>query len=226
MLLLFAVEYLSKGSIWWFTEIIFFRHKPQSLALTFDDGPDPKFTPQILQVLKEHKIQATFFVCGKESAQQPELIKQILAEGHEIGNHGWHHLNMVFKSPAKIRSEIAKTDQLLKELGVEEPIHFRPPFTRMFLITPMIAAQMQKKIFLWNIASKDYKAKSVSQIVQNVRQGSAKGGIIVMHDGRADRQKSVDALKIIIPELLKRNFRFQTCSQYLKPGRLSSSKST
>lgn len=216
MLLLFAVEYLSKGSIWWFTEIIFFRPKPQTLALTFDDGPDPKFTPQILQILREYRIPATFFVCGKESKQYPQLIRQILAEGHEIGNHGWNHLNMVFKKPDKIRSEIDKTDQLLKSLGAEEPIHFRPPFTRMFLITPLIAAKMHKKIFLWNIASKDYKAKSSDQIVQNVLQRSSKGGIIVMHDGRADRQKSVDALKKIVPELLQRNFCFQTCTQYLK----------
>ena len=213
--LVFALEYFSRGSIWWFSEIIFFRRQPQTIVLTFDDGPDPRYTTEIIEILKKYQIRATFFVCGKESSQHPEIIEALLAAGHEIGNHGWNHLNMIFKTPTKIRREIVETDNLLRDLGVRGKIHFRPPFTRMFLLTPIIAAKLHKKIFLWNIPSKDFKARSVAEIVENVLKKSKQGGIIVMHDGRGDRQKSVEALRIIIPELLKREFIFQTCSQYL-----------
>lgn len=216
MLLIFAIEYLSIGSIYFFSEIIFFRRKPRTICLTFDDGPNPIYTKEIIDFLDSYQIRATFFVCGKEASENSELIKELVEKGHEIGNHGWNHLNMIFKSPITIRSEIEKTDKLLRNLDVKGQIHFRPPFTRMFLITPYIAMRMRKKIFLWNIPSKDYKAKNVTQIINKVMKKAIKGGIIVMHDGRADRSKSLEALKIIVPLLVEKHFKFETCSDYIK----------
>ncbi len=212
---LLMIEYFSLGKIFWFAQIIFFNPKSKKLVLTFDDGPDPKFTRDVMQILGKYNIKATFFVCGKESEENPEIIKELVANGHEVGNHSWNHINMIFKSPKRIKKEIEQTDNLLRELGVKGEIYFRTPFMRFFIITPIIAAKLKKKIILWNIPTKDYKAKGVDGISKRIFNKCKNGGIIVMHDGRADRSLSVKALEEIVPQLLEKGHEFSSLSDYL-----------
>jgi len=216
IVLVLALEYIILGKCFWFTEIIFYNPHSKKLVLTFDDGPHPIYTREVMGILRKYNLPATFFVCGKESELHPEIIKELIEVGHEIGNHSWNHKNMIFKTPKKIRKELARTDQLLRNLGVKGDIHFRPPFTRFFIVTPLIAATMKKKLFLWNIPSKDYRSKSVDEIVGRILKRVKKGGIIVMHDGRADRSLSVQALERLLPILIQRGFEFTTCSEYLR----------
>ncbi|MCK4957022.1 MAG: polysaccharide deacetylase family protein [Candidatus Cloacimonetes bacterium] len=215
LVLVCVIEYLTLGSIYYFIEIVFFRRKSKVIALTFDDGPDPVFSREILKLLKQYKVKATFFVCGKQSQKYPEVISQMVREGHEIGNHSVNHRQMIFKKPSTIYAEIMQTDEILKKLGVQDKLYFRPPFGRYLLITPLLLAKLKKKMIMWNIPSKDYKAKSADEIIRRVLKNAKKGGIIVMHDGRADRSKSVKALAQIIPELLAKGFTFQTIDEYI-----------
>jgi peptidoglycan/xylan/chitin deacetylase (PgdA/CDA1 family) len=215
IILILIVEYFTLGKIFWFTQIFFFNPKSKKLVLTFDDGPHPKFTEEVMGILKKYKIKATFFVCGKESEENPEIIRKLIADGHEIGNHSWNHLKMIFKSPKRIEQEIVQTDNLLRKLGVKGKIYFRPPFMRFLFITPIVVAKLKKKMVLWNIPTKDYKAKSVEEISKRVFDKCTNGGIIVMHDGRADRTLSVKALDKIVPELLEKGYEFTLLSEYL-----------
>jgi peptidoglycan/xylan/chitin deacetylase (PgdA/CDA1 family) len=140
----------------------------KTIALTYDDGPNPPYTHQLLDVLARHQVKATFCVLGKQVEQYPETLKLIVSEGHEVANHSYSHPQMIWKSPAFIRSEIQKTDRLLRELGVRGDIHFRPPFGMKFLLLPYILTRLQKVSILWNIDAKDFQTSNPHTIVDTV----------------------------------------------------------
>lgn len=189
------------------------------VAITFDDGPDPCLTSEIITIFNQHKMKATFFVTGKAAEQHPEIIRTLLEYKHQIGNHTWHHKSMIFKPAWFLNNEISRTDKLLESLGVPQPIQFRPPYMRILFVTSNILARKGKLCIKANVSPKDFKAESSDEIVQKVLSKIKAGDIVVMHDGGKADKKTVDALKMILPELAKRGLSSVTVDELLRDKR-------
>ena len=192
------------------------------IALTFDDGPHPEFTIKLLDLFKEKGIKATFFVMGSNIEKHKKIVKKMIAEGHELGNHSYSHKNLIFKKKSMIREEIEKTDSLLRELGVKSDIHFRPPFGRLIFTASSVLGALNKKVIMWNVPTKDYKENDKNVILNRVYKRIKPGSIIVLHDSgverpgkKIDRQATIDAVKVIIDELPKKGYKFRTVSELI-----------
>lgn len=158
--------------------------KDRGLILTFDDGPDPNITPQVLRILKKYDVKATFFVIGKKAREHPEILKQIHEDGHLIGNHSYsHNTEWTFMSTPKIIEELQKTEnEIEKAIGNSHKL-FRPPFG---VTNPHIAigvGKMELDTLGWNIRSIDTKAKNATELLTKMKQKvSKKSGIVLLHD--------------------------------------------
>jgi len=162
---------------------------PGEIALTFDDGPNPRWTPELLDILARHQVHATFFLVGKYAAAQHPLVQRIHREGHLIGNHTWSHPNLAFTSKAKTREELTRTSRELEQI-VGGPIrYFRPPFGGRRPVTLRISRELGMTPVLWNAITSDWTATDPKeltprflQLIQShQRQGYATN--IVLHDG-------------------------------------------
>lgn len=186
------------------------------MALTYDDGPNPPYTQQLLTVLAKYQVQATFFMVGEQIKAHPDTVRAVAAAGHELGNHAYSHIDLLFKPKSMIRAEIEQTDHLLQVLGLSACADFRPPWGRRALGLMTMIAQMQKKIIMWDIDSQDYNPKlSPEQIAQRVIERARPGAIVLMHDGPHDRSRSVAATDIILQTLSERGYRFQTITEMI-----------
>lgn len=189
----------------------------QPIALTFDDGPWQNSTSQVLNILKKNNVKATFFVVGKQVQNHPQLAKQIVAEGHAIGNHTWSHQYHQY-SPSTAAHELDKTAELLyKTTGVKTAL-FRPPAG--ILTNGLVAAAHQKKyaVIMWSVDSKDWRSRHTKPqiMVDNLLKEAKPGGIVLLHDGGGDRSNTVQALPQLITELKKRGYRFATIPELLQ----------
>jgi peptidoglycan-N-acetylglucosamine deacetylase len=185
------------------------------VALTFDDGTHPLYTDQILDVLKEHGVPATFFVIGEHVQEYPVPLKRVIAEHHEIGNHSWSHQSLIFKTPAYIYDEILRTDALIRELGYKGEIYFRAPYGRKLFLLPWILSSLNRKHILFDIQPHGWSNPGVDVIVEHVLSRVKNGSIILLHDGGGNRQQTVIATKRIIEHLKKQGYRFLTISELL-----------
>ena len=199
------------------------RTNEKLVALTFDDGPHPVFTNELLDLFKEKGIKATFFVTGKNIEKHNNIINRMIAEGHELGNHSYSHNNLIFKKKNKIKEEIQKTDSLLRELGVKGDIHFRPPFGRLLFAASAVLASLNKKVIMWNVPTKDFKENDPNVILKRIYKRIKPGSIIVLHDSgverpgkRIDRIVTITVVKKLIDELLKKGYKFRTVSELIE----------
>lgn len=188
------------------------------IALTFDDGPEPNQTEQILQILAVEQVPATFFLVGEAIARNPQLTQKILAAGHQLGNHSYSHQRMVFKSPEFIAEEIEKTDALLRQAGVTGPILFRPPYGKKLVLLPWYLANHQRTAVTWNIAPEDYRqiAKNSQAIVQHCLDEVKPGSIILLHVMYQSRRASMQAVPELIKQLKANGYRFVTVDELLR----------
>lgn len=188
------------------------RHK--AIALTFDDGPWPTTTVQILDLLKKNNIKATFFWVGRYLQTYPELGKQVAAAGHAIGNHTWHHEYFKYNEEGAAR-EIDRTTSLIEELtGIRTSI-FRPPGG---ILNNGLAAYAQKRnytVVMWSADSLDWR-NATQSLMQNVMRQANSGGIVLMHDGGGNRSRTVEALPDIIAKFRKEGYTFVTVPELLK----------
>jgi peptidoglycan/xylan/chitin deacetylase (PgdA/CDA1 family) len=187
------------------------------VALTFDDGPALPYTEEILAVLGERGAKATFFVTGAALAQQPDLGRRILQEGHELGNHSYSHQRMVFKSMEFIRTELEQTDALIRQAGATGEIHFRSPFGKKLLLLPLYLGSVNKKNIFVSVEPDSYAdvAASAEGIVAHVLARTQPGSIILLHAETESRTTSRQALPGIIDGLQARGYQFVTVSELL-----------
>jgi len=189
--------------------------KEKNIALTFDDGPDPEYTIPILKILRKHNVKATFFITGKKAQEYPEIVRKLIYNGQELGNHSYSHRSLILKTMNYVKSEIEKTDEILKSFGIQGEILFRPPYGRIDAISIMVFWKLQKKIVLWDNSPKDFKYTSSEDIAKKVLKKMKPGSIIVLHDGGGDRSNTVKAVEILIPELLKRGYFIKKVSELI-----------
>jgi len=184
------------------------------VALTFDDGPWPSSTVAILEILKRNDIKATFFWVGEPLEDFPQIAKQVVAEGHAIGNHTWHHWYHKM-SPEVVQSEIERTNELIyKTTGVKTGL-FRPPGGVLTNGLADYVMQQKNAVVMWSSDSIDYRRPSVPVFLNNVLRNTAPGGIILMHDGGGDRSQTVSALPELIANLRQQGYKFVTVPELM-----------
>lgn len=179
------------------------------LALTFDDGPDPAITPQVLDILKRHNARATFFVMGRHVPGNEALLRRIHAEGHEIGNHSWNHPYFTRISLEQVRSEIASTQVAITKTGVPAPRLFRPPYGD---INAAVASQIPLTVVRWNIDPEDWHPKKKDHMLEHLAAYARPGGVVVMHDTEITTAQRLDAL---LAQLEGQQYAFVTASEAL-----------
>jgi peptidoglycan-N-acetylglucosamine deacetylase len=200
------------------------------VALTFDDGPWEKATPQILEILKKNRIKATFFWIGKHLLLYPEVARQVLNDGHVVGNHTWSHL-YTDVDPAIAAREIDNTSALMSKLvGVKSNL-FRPPGGRLKNGLVEYATKRKYLITLWSIDPRDsHLPIKAEQIVEAVLKEIQPGGVILLHDGGGDRSATIKALPLLISQLRAKGYKFVTVPELLKlsgqPSKPTDSKVT
>lgn len=186
------------------------------IALTVDDGPWPKTTLQMLDIFKANNVKVTFFWVGSAVQANPEIAKRVVAEGHAIGNHTWHHWYKRMDE-ATAKKEIDRTSDLIYQTTGVKTTLFRPPGG--FLNNGLVAyAKSQKySVVMWSLTSADTDPRAKPQaFVNNVLKGAKPGAIVLMHDGGGDRYRTVQALPQIITGLKQQGYRFVTIPELLE----------
>ena len=185
------------------------------IALTFDDGPWPESTAQVLDILKQNQIKGTFFLIGQNVKNYPGLVKREIAEGHVIGNHTWHHWYQ-FLNPQAAAYEIDHTADLIYQVTGIKTNLFRPPGGIMHNGVAAYARNSKYAIILWSSDSVDYSRPAVPKLINNVFRKAKPGGIVLMHDGGGNRSKTVQALPEIIANFRKQGYSFVTIPELLE----------
>lgn len=185
------------------------------LALTFDDGPHPKYTDEILDILVKYNVKATFFVIGKNAERYPKIIKRISDGGHEIGNHTYSHVTAEKVSSEKFKEELYKTHSALRRITGKAPVLFRPPTGHCNAVTVKCATEMDYKLIVWTVDTRDWSHESTQSIVNTVKKRARSGSIVLFHDYISSPSPTPEALRILIPYLLNEGYRFVTVSELL-----------
>ncbi|MBO5355305.1 MAG: polysaccharide deacetylase family protein [Clostridia bacterium] len=191
---------------------------PARIALTFDDGPHPKYTPLILDILEEFEIHATFFAVGSNVEAYPDLVKRIAKEGHELGNHTYHHNHMAKMSLEDLTQDINRCNDAIEKITGSRPRYFRPPEGVCTKNVQEICSATNTTIVMWSVDTRDWAHTPISEIFQNVRRNTKNGSIILMHDFIGKNSPTPQALRQIIPMLLELGYEFVTVSQLLEGG--------
>jgi peptidoglycan/xylan/chitin deacetylase (PgdA/CDA1 family) len=185
------------------------------VALTFDDGPNPDATPLILDTLREKGVRATFFILGSHAERWPGLVRRIAHEGHQIGNHGYFHRKLHFKSPFYVSRDIRLGLRAIKRAGAPAPRYFRAPHGFRSPWTTPIASRYGEKTVGWSLGVWDSDRPGVDEIVKRTLEGVTPGSIVLLHDGDGynpdgDRMQTAAALPLIIDSLKAQGYGFAT----------------
>jgi peptidoglycan/xylan/chitin deacetylase (PgdA/CDA1 family) len=208
---------------------LFFYHGNTSLpevALTFDDGPTPYYTPQVLNILQEYGVKATFFCIGRQVANYPDLVRQEYAAGHIVGNHSWSHPNLTFFSPAVILSQLTLTSDAIQKATGGRPTFFRPPYGAFNRQVLTDAYHLGLTTVIWNADPRDWSRPGTDVIIARVLGQTGYGTIIVMHDGGGNRLQTIAALPTIITALRDHGIRFVTLQQLVDDIHTKAASST
>lgn len=187
------------------------------IAFTFDDGPDPQQTPKILHVLEQYQAKATFFVVGERVNRSPEIAQMELAKGHEIGNHSFHHPPFHRLAESSLMKELSQTQEAVFAATGQKPALFRPPggYYNERIVELSKRHHLQMILWSWHQDTKDWASPGVNKIVRKVLNNARNGDIILMHDSVYNSTQTIEALKIILPELKSRGYSFVTVSELL-----------
>jgi peptidoglycan/xylan/chitin deacetylase (PgdA/CDA1 family) len=193
----------------------------KKLVLTFDDGPSPIYTGQLLDVLKEYKVKATFFVVANNAIKSPELIRRMQLEGHCIALHSLAHRHAFLCSYRYLKHDFSHSLELLKGLNCRISF-YRPPWGVRNLFTKKFVEKHHLHMVLWDIMTGDWKAKTTSlQIACQLELKAFDGAVICLHDGcgkygaaKDAPRHTIDALQAVIPKLLKKGYEFVTVEEF------------
>ncbi|WP_188309039.1 polysaccharide deacetylase family protein [Streptomyces sp. CBMA123] len=178
------------------------------VALTIDDGPDPRYTPQVLALLQQHGIRATFFLIGENAVEHPALVREIADRGHHIANHTWTHPDLRHMSESAVRDELERTSDLLQRTTGRLPTWFRAPGGDFSPVSLRVAADLGLRNMSWTVDPRDWSRPGTSAIIDTVLKEVRPGSIVLNHDGGGDRSQTVAALKTYLPVLIDSGYLF------------------
>lgn len=187
------------------------------VALTFDDGPTRDGTAEVLRILRERNVRATFFVTGGELEQNMDAGREIVAAGHELGNHSYSHERMVFVTPSYVRREVERTDELIRTAGHAGEIYFRPPYCKKLLALPFYLSRHDRKTVTWDVEpdSELPADADAAAITRHVLSKTRPGSIILLHVMYPSRAETMKAVPLIIEGLERDGYRTATVSELL-----------
>ncbi len=187
--------------------------KPPCVALTFDDGPSPTYTPQILSILKQHEARATFFMLGCWAVKHEDLVSRVAQAGHEIGNHSWSHPDCTKLSSSGMASQLHRWEGVVEPLTGKHARYFRPPYGASNGSVRATAGNLGYRIAMWTADTNDWRRPGADAIFNRACNGARDGAIILMHDGGGPRDQTVAAVRRLVPALQKKGYRLVTLSQ-------------
>ena len=185
------------------------------VALTFDDGPHPRTTAEILDVLKEYGVRATFFNVDENALKRPELTAREVAEGHEVGNHTFTHINIRSLSEEEVKRQLLETEDAVTEAAGVKPTLFRPPEGRIGEEGERAAEELGYTVVLWSVDTRDWTHRTAYAIAETVTQNVKDGDVILCHDFISGESHTAEALRIFIPKLLEEGYEFVTVSELI-----------
>ncbi|MFJ9029613.1 polysaccharide deacetylase family protein [Streptomyces sp. NPDC102274] len=179
----------------------------RTMVLTFDDGPDPDYTPGILRTLRRYDVRAMFFVCGETADTHRDLLREADGDGHIICNHTWSHPLMTALRPSRIRDEMGRTSQVVEDILGYPPLWYRAPYGAWNRYAFEIGAEMGMEPLAWTVDTLDWETPGTDTIVRRVVDGAGPGVVVLNHDAGGDRSQSVAALRRYLPRLLDDGYR-------------------
>ncbi|MFF8032062.1 MULTISPECIES: polysaccharide deacetylase family protein [unclassified Streptomyces] len=174
----------------------------RTMVLTFDDGPDPRYTPHILDTLASHEVRAMFFVCGEMAAENPDLLARMADEGHVVGNHTWSHPLLTGLGRRRIRSEMERTCDIIEKAYGGRPEWFRAPYGAWNRAAFQLGAELGMEPLAWTLDTLDWTTPGTGTIAGRVEDGAGPGVVVLSHDAGGERGQSVRALRRYLPRLL------------------------
>jgi peptidoglycan/xylan/chitin deacetylase (PgdA/CDA1 family) len=188
----------------------------RAIALTFDDGPHPQYTPELLQILDRYNIPASFFWLGACVEKVPTVARDIYERGHWIGLHGYHHISFPFLKPDALKESLEKTQEAIAQacqIHPENLIDVRPPNGLFTPQTLSLLHQWNYRPVMWSVVPEDWERPGVSVVVQRVLRQVHNGSVIVLHDGYYGGQDVAETTTLLIPQLLQQGYHFVTINQ-------------
>ncbi len=185
----------------------------REIALSFDDGPHPRYTPQILEILAEYDIRATFFMVGENVTYYPSAAEAVVAAGHEIGNHTFSHKQFNRMNEQEMRREIAACEDAIASIAECRPQFIRPPEGQLNDTMRRVIGTLDYRIVLWDVDTRDWAHTPPATICRNILETVQPGDIILMHDFIGHDSPTPEALRLVIPSLLARGYRFVTVGE-------------
>jgi peptidoglycan/xylan/chitin deacetylase (PgdA/CDA1 family) len=186
--------------------------RARQIALTFDDGPSPVITPQVLKILEDNGVRATFFLIGRNAQRHPELVRQIHAAGHALGNHTFSHVKLPRAAADALNPELDRTREVIRELTDTDTRLFRPPFGAFDgrLLGQFVSRDLD--VVFWSVDSRDWTGAAAASVTHNVLSGVHNGAVVLCHDGHGG---IVPALPGIIRKLKEDGYGFVTIPQMM-----------
>lgn len=178
------------------------------VALTFDDGPHPAYTPQVLKLLRKHRVKATFFVIGQQASAHPDLVRSIAGDGHAIGTHTWSHANLGKLSAGRVRSEVGRAVDTVATTAGRIPELFRAPYGNWSKTVFETCAALGQTSIAWDVDPRDWDNPSAARIRSRILDQVGNRSIVLTHDGGGDRSPTVRALRGVLPVLIDSGYRF------------------
>ena len=191
------------------------------MALTFDDGPYPPYTDRLLDILKEKKAHATFFLVAEQAQRHPELVKRTLAEGHTVGLHAFRHRDFLKLTEEERQKDLAQGKKVLCDITGKEPVYWRPPHGFRDFSVMEVAAAQKLTVVNWSVIPRDWTEIGEQEIQRRVMDKAENGAIVLLHDGdspfyKASRQPTVDAATLLIDSLREKGYHLVSLEEYVQ----------
>jgi peptidoglycan/xylan/chitin deacetylase (PgdA/CDA1 family) len=182
---------------------------PKTIALTIDDGPDPRYTPELLKILAKYGVSATFCMVGENAVAHPGVVREVIGHGHQVANHTWSHPDDLGRlSPEDLRQEIEQGGRAIEDACGRLPVFFRAPAGTFTAEALTICGRLGLAPLHWSVDPRDWANPGTEQIVDTVVRNTRSGSIILNHDGGGDRSQTVAALRTYLPRLIDAGYRF------------------